>query len=70
MSSMAKDQLCYLGTLINLKYEECFNGIEILLDFGLKLHSDENMDLVAQRMYRVPYILQDKLTKRTWIIRY
>ena len=46
------------------KYAECFNGIGKLSDYELKLHIDDSVEPVAQRMYRIPFSLQERVTKK------
>ena len=46
------------------RHAECFNGIGKLSDYELKLHIDDSVEPVAQRMYRIPFSLQERVTKK------
>lgn len=46
------------------KYSDCFKGVGKLKDFKLKLHINSNVEPVAQRMYRIPFKLTEKVEKK------
>ena len=50
--------------MTSLKSMQCFNGIGKLSDYELKLHIDDSVEPVAQRMYRIPFSLQERVTKK------
>ena len=50
--------------MTNLKSMQCFNGTGKLSDYKLKLHIDDGVEPVAQRMYRIPFSLQERETKK------
>lgn len=46
------------------KYSDCFKGVGKLKDFKLKLHINSKVEPVAQRMYRIPFTLREKVEKK------
>ncbi|XP_033758102.1 uncharacterized protein K02A2.6-like [Pecten maximus] len=44
--------------------EEIFDGVGKLKEYKLKLHIDETVNPVAQRMYRVPYSLRQRVSDK------
>ncbi|XP_052105536.1 uncharacterized protein K02A2.6-like [Mytilus californianus] len=46
------------------KYSDCFKGVGKLENFKLKLHINSKVEPVAQRMYRIPFTLREKVDKK------
>lgn len=46
------------------KYVECFQGLEKLKGYQMKLHIDEGVKPVAQPLRRIPYSLKKKVDKK------
>jgi hypothetical protein len=49
---------------VNDEYKDLFQGVGKLKNFKLKLHIDSGVEPVAQQMYRIPFILRDKVDKK------
>ena len=45
-------------------YKDCFQGLGKLTDFELKLHIDQDVEPVAQKMYGIPLSLRQKVSEK------
>ena len=49
---------------VRTEYKECFEGIGKLEGYQLSLHVDRDVEPVAQRMYRIPYSMRQKVSDK------
>ena len=45
-------------------YKDCFQGLGKLTDFEFKLHIDQDVEPVAQKMYGIPLSLRQKVSEK------
>lgn len=49
---------------IEQKYEDIFHGIGKLENYKLKLHINSEVEPIAQRIYRIPFTLREKVSRK------
>ena len=49
---------------IKQEYSDIFSGVGKLDDFKLKLHINSDVEPIAQRMYRIPFTLREKVERK------